>query len=384
MVMRIFQVIIESTNYAVPGNRVWYRNFCEPLLEMGHDVAFLSAKEGYRAMIRDSARLRARFSERIMEVFKREYDKGGFDLFFAYLMDGMFEPDIMEDIRLRGVPTCNFSCNNTHQFYLVERISPCFDLNLYAEKAVGGKFKRIGANAMWWPMASNPNYARPFDVKRDLEASFVGANYALRARYIGYLLDNGIDVHAYGPGWSAGHWRIPRSVIKTFLKRYYLMYRSLPLPYNKDRDRYRGLQREHEYFRQLRKRFPGNFHLPVSDEEVIRLYSASSISLGFLEVFDLHDPTRNILRHLHLRDFEGPMSGALYCTGYSDELAEMFEHDKEVVTYLGLEELLQKVKFYRSHDAEASRIRQAGRRRALQQHTYHRRFKDLFQKLGLN
>ena len=69
---------------------------------------------------------------------------------------------------------------------------------------VRGVFLAVGANPLWWPMASNPKYFRPQDVLRSIAVSFVGANYSLRARYIGYLLENGIDAHAYGPGWASG------------------------------------------------------------------------------------------------------------------------------------------------------------------------------------
>jgi len=124
-------------------------------------------------------------------------------------------------------------------------------------------------------------------------------------------------------------------------------------------------------------------HPPVSDDELIALYSRSQISLGFLEVYDRHDPSRAVTQHLHLREFEAPMSGALYCTGYLDELAEMFEPDKEVLTYRNQYELLEKVRYYLAHSAEAEQVRQAGRKRALQDHTYQRRFAQLFEHMGL-
>jgi spore maturation protein CgeB len=121
----------------------------------------------------------------------------------------------------------------------------------------------------------------------------------------------------------------------------------------------------------------------VSDDELIRLYSKSQISLGCLEVYDRHDPSRGVLKHLHLREFEAPMCGALYCTGYSDELAEMFEPEQEVVTYRNEGELLSKVRYYLNHEAEGERIRRAARQRALRDHTYERRFHQLFRQIGL-
>ena len=113
------------------------------------------------------------------------------------------------------------------------------------------------------------------------------------------------------------------------------------------------------------------------------LYSRSHVSLGFLEVYDGHDPTRPVTQHLHLREFEAPMCGALYCTGYLDELAEHFEPDTEVIVYRSQHELLDKVRFYLANPAAAERVRQAGMQRARQEHTYHRRFQSLFRSLGL-
>jgi spore maturation protein CgeB len=89
------------------------------------------------------------------------------------------------------------------------------------------------------------------------------------------------------------------------------------------------------------------------------------------------------LRHLQLREFEALMCGALYCTGYMDELAECFEPDKEVIVYRNEQELLDKVRYYLAHEPEAESIRQAGHARALRCHTHHHRFQQLLMVLGL-
>jgi hypothetical protein len=140
---------------------------------------------------------------------------------------------------------------------------------------------------------------------------------------------------------------------------------------------------DHDFRRSVAARFPAAMHPPLTDGELIALYSRSHISLGFLEVYDRHDPGRAVTRHLHLREFEAPMSGALNCTGYMDELAEMFEPDKEVLTYRNQDELLEKVRYYLAHPAQADQVRQAGRRRALSDHTYRARVQSLSGAIGL-
>lgn len=337
------------------------------------------AEEGRQAMHRNNSRMRADYSQKLLETFHREHNRKPFDLFFAYLMDGMVEPGVIDEIRKTGVPACNFSCNNAHQFYLVKELSPHFDYNLHSEKDAREKFLAIAANPLWWPMASNPKYFKPCAVPRTVAVSFVGMNYALRARYIAHLLDNGVDVHAYGPAWQWG----ARTRWRSVAKRYLLLFQSLVALTPERQARTSALLAEHDFRRQLSTRFPNNVHAPVSDDELIALYSRSQISLGFLEVYDHHDPSRIVTRHLHLREFEAPMSGALYCTGYIDEIAEFYEPDKEILVYHNEQELLDKVRYYLAHSEQADKVRQAGRARALRDHTYQRRFETLFRQIGL-
>ena len=378
--LRIFQVISARANSSIAANRTWYRNLYEPLIEMGHEVVLFPADEGELAMERRDKELCADFSQKLLDKYQQKHTRKPFDLFFAYLKEGMVESGVIERIGKTGVPTCNFSCNNTHQFYLVEQLSPQFNYNLHSEKDAGDKFLKIGANPVWWPMASNPTYFRPENHKRTIDISFVGGNYGIRSRYINYLLQKGVNVHAYGPGWQGG----AKTPFRSAAKRYLYIMQSLCSRQIKDQARASAKLADHDLRRLVGKLFPSNVHPPVSDTELISLYSKSKINLGVLDVHDDHDPISGVLRHLHLREFEAPMCGALYCTGYSEELAEMFEPDKEVLTYLDEGELLDKVKYYLKHNDEGESIRIAGRRRALRDHTYQRRFNQLFEKIGLS
>lgn len=377
--MRIFQVIESSANTRVKANQTWQHNLYEPLVEMGMDVFSYPAEAGRRAMEQKSTSMRVDFSQQLLNTFRSEHARQPFDLVFTYLMDGMVETSALSELHRSGVPTCNFSCNNIHQFDLVDEISPYFDYNLHAERDAHDKFRAVGANPLWWPMASNPRYFKPYPLERDIPVSFVGTNYALRARYIEYLLSHGVEVHAYGPGWQYGSTSALRSMAK---RGKYILQSVLARSAESQYHASAGLA-DHDFRRLLGKRYPANMHPPLTDEALVKLYSRSQVSLGFLEVFEAHDPSSPMMRHVHLREFEAPMSGALYCTGYSDELACYFEPDREVLVYHTEEELVDKVRFYLSHPREAQEVRDAGRKRALQDHTYHRRFEQLFAALGL-
>jgi hypothetical protein len=378
--LRILLLLAASTNDAVRQNTVWRRNFYDTLCGMGHDVVLLPAEEGRRAMSSASAETRHRFSDAVLARFNREQRKQPFDLFFGYLMDGMIEPSIIDEIRRCGVPTCNFSCNNVHQFDLVDGLSSHFDFNLHSERDVGDKFRRVGATPLWWPMASNPQFAHPVDVAPRLGASFVGGNYGLRSDYALHLLDNGIDLHLFGPGWTLQN-RIAR--VKRRLRRDLTVGAAVSASTVRSQAALTARAARIDMGRRLAWDYARNVHDPISDEEMIGLYSASRVSVGFLEVFDRHDPSGPVMQHLHLREFEAPMSGALYLTNYSDELAEMFVPDEEVLVWRNRHELLEKARYYGEHPAAGAKVRQAGRERALACHTYQRRFEQLFDAIGL-
>lgn len=377
--MRIFQVIEAQANLLVPTNQTWYRNLYEPLIDLGHEVVLFPAEKAGHAMLNNDKKTRANFSVAMVNSFKKEHSKSNFDLFFSYFKDGMVEPRAIDEIRNLGVPTCNFSCNNIHQFDLVDEISPHFDYSLHSEKDARKKFLNIGANPIWWPMASNPKYFKPYSLPRTLPVSFVGANYDLRAQHIAYLLDNNIDVHVYGPCWQSGS----RSPIHSFIKRYIYIYKALFSFTTSTQYLASAFLYNHDLRRHLASKHAAHLHPPVSDEELIHLYSKSQISLGFLEVFNQHDPTKGVKRHIHLREFEAPMSGALYLTGFLEELAEFFEPNKEMIMYHNEEEMLDKISYYLTHSKEANAIRDAGYKRALAEHTYHIRFNQLFSQIGL-
>ncbi|PKQ29494.1 MAG: hypothetical protein CVT60_05035 [Actinobacteria bacterium HGW-Actinobacteria-10] len=379
--MRIIQVLSAASTRGVADNRVWLRNLHEPLLDLGHEVVLIGADEGYAAARADDAERRARFSEHIVEVTRDAVSRGGVDLFFSYLTDGTIDTGAIREIRSMGIPTCNFSCNNTHQFDLVDEISPAFDFNAHSEKDAVAKFESIGANAVWFPMAANPTFYHPVDTPRTLDVCFVGQRYAMRPMHIGMLLDNGIDVHAYGPGWRLSNEGLVAAG-KRRLRRLATALRA-KTAIGSARDR---AVAEHEWLREaerVRVRYDRNMHGPVSDEEMVRLYTASSVSLGFLEVFDAHDPSAEVKQHLHLRDFEAPMCGALYLTGYIPELEEFFEPEREVLTYRDEAELLEKTRFYLTNEAAAQAVRDAGLARAHACHTYQKRFTDLFRAIGV-
>lgn len=321
-------------------------------------------------------------NERLLAEFRAANRQGRVDLFYGYFYSSVVYPETIDVIRRSGVPTVNFSCNNVHQFDLVRDIAPRFDVCVVPELAAIPDFKAVGARPVRLQLAANPRVYRPYPTPRIYDVSFVGQRYADRADFLSYLHCQGIDVRAWGAGWQTR-------------KRFDLAQARAALALLED-ERLDGVRRLLQH--RLGGREIGGstatgaqalevdtsaFGGPrLLQHDLVRNFSQSRLSLGFATAGNSHLSARR-LRHLRLREFEAPMSGALYLTEEQPELAEYFEPGSEVLTYADRDELLEKARYYLCHQEQAERIRRAGLRRARRDHTWQHRFADLFSLLGL-
>lgn len=83
---------------------------------------------------------------------------------------------------------------------------------------------------------------------------------------------------------------------------------------------------------------------------------------------------------LKMRPFQSVGAGAMALNEYCPELEDMFEIDKEIVTFEfgNFQELREKLSWYASHDKERERIARAGYERGRKQHTFSARIRQIF------
>jgi len=79
----------------------------------------------------------------------------------------------------------------------------------------------------------------------------------------------------------------------------------------------------------------------------------------------------------NMRLYEATGCGALVITDHKDNINELFEVDKEIVTYKTAQELKEKINYYIAHPETAKKIAEAGQKRTLQEHTYLNRMEEL-------
>lgn len=83
-----------------------------------------------------------------------------------------------------------------------------------------------------------------------------------------------------------------------------------------------------------------------------------------------------------MKTFEIPACGGFMLTNWTKEQAEFFEDDKDCVFFHTQEEMLDRAKYYISHDAQRRRIAEAGHA-AVQPHSYVVRARQILDEISV-
>lgn len=254
------------------------------------------------------------------------------DILIAQTWSTLLDPAALDAIRAKfGTLVVNISMDDRHQF----RGRPLgnswggtyglighIDLSLTAAPECVDWYRKEGCPALYFPEASDPSIFHPMpDLPKIHDVSFVGACYGIRKEVVTELRRAGIRVAAYGSGWESG--RLPT-------------------------------------------------------EDVPQLFAQSKIVLGVGTIGYCRD-----FYALKMRDFDAPMSGSLYLTHDNPDLTLLFQRGREIATYRNVRDCVEKVRYYLREDAVRESIARAGRARAMQEHTWVHRFRQLFAQLGL-
>ncbi len=405
--MRIFTAVRHSSDPTRFYGGLWSANFYPALRELGHELVEsqtdLAPTSGFMDVAGDFTReelaVRARTTDAILAEVSQAQRTGPIDLFLSYFYNSHFDPAGFERLRRLGIPSINFYCNSIYQFANVAAIAARADVSWHAERDARALYLAVGANPVWIQMGADPQVYHPLGHVRQPNACFVGQRYADRDVWMAALVKAGVPVEIYGPGWGASTDANSGAADVVWESSYLGRPRYRPgsaAGYAKAfrdilaRDgtmaglrRIAGRVADRRANRALASLFEPHARGAVPFHRVPDVFARSEVCLNFSNVWADGQPGSRLIPHVRLRDFEGPMSRTCYLTGHTDEIAEFYDLGREVDTYRTTDELVEKTRFYLAHPVAAERLREAGYRRALTDHTWRRRFEALFAKVGL-
>jgi spore maturation protein CgeB len=404
--MRIFAAVRHSADPRRYYGGLWSGNFYPALRQLGHeviesDVDLLPLSRFMHVpgdFTREELQARAEVTEKILREVQAAHHQRSVDLFLSYFYNAHFDPAGFDELRKLGIPSVNFYCNSVYQFKNVAEVARRAEFSWHPEKNARNLYLNVGANPVWVQMGADPGVYHPIpEISRQPSACFVGQRYADRDRWLAALIQNKIPVTIYGPGWprDAENKIQRRNNRSEYLGRiepqpgssasYLLALRHVISNHGLITGMARALEqiRYRKETRRLSPMFSSYARGAIPFENIAEVFAGHEVCLNFSNVWSDGRPGSALIPHVRLRDFEAPMCRTCYLTGHTDEIAEFYDIGKEIDTYRTPGELVDKTKFYLNDREAAERLRAAGYARARRDHTWVRRFEELFTKTGL-
>ena len=336
---------------------------------------------------REWRQTRDRLNVELLDLAKRLKSSGNLDFLFFVVYDDFLLVETAEALRSLNVPMVNYHVDMAFQWYRVIRTAPYFDVLAVAQTTNVDRLKPYCQDIHWMPMAADPNvYSMRDSASSRYEhgVSFVGSFNPFRRALLAVCVNHGIKPVVFGRGWKADaptEFRFDWDWHKLLHDvRYYAVPRwkaegmgSLIGPIKRKYSR-----------RQILEELNGpEFRTPCKDESLPQIFRSSRVNLGFSDTgwHGAQHVVKSGNLQCRLRDFEVPMSGGFYLVQQTPDHSNYYKIGEEIETWSEPDELVDKAMFYLRNEQSAERVREAGRRRALEHHTWRHRFDRLFDRL---
>ncbi|MDR1946575.1 MAG: glycosyltransferase [Desulfovibrio sp.] len=244
----------------------------------------------------------------------------------------------LKQLRRAGIRTAMWFVEDFRLFTYWRAFAPYYDLFAVIQKEPF--FSELAAlgmdNILYLPLAALPSLHRPLapDARGEkefgAELSFVGAGYPNRRKAFAGLRDLGLKI--WGTEWEG------------------------------DPDIAPMLQKNGER---------------IDSEDCVRIFNAASINLN-LHSSIRPDPPVVQGDFINPRTFEIAACGAFQLTDRRGLLPELFSPE-EIVTFSDLDELREKILYFKARPEERAAFAARARQRALAEHTYAARMKSLLE-----
>jgi hypothetical protein len=267
----------------------------------------------------------------LMKQVKAAVQDGGVDLLMGQMWANYVSAGALGRVRELGVPIVNISMDDRLPDNWASRqgtrlgavgLASVSDLVLTTASETCLWYGLEGCPAVFWPLASDPDVFAPHPGSlRDIDVLFIGNKYGIREGIVRRLNGLGVQVECYGAGWPNG---------------------------------------------------------PSTAEQSAALFKRARVILGVGTVGYCDD-----VFTLKLRDFDAPMSGALYLTHRAPDLSKLYQEGREIECYATPEEAARKIRHYLDHADDWARVASAGHAKALARDTWNHRLQTTLSRVGV-
>jgi len=313
-------------------------NLCDTFSRMGVECRIIDPYRNLPFNFRFKLQTILRFSKRMEDLFWNRFINNlrglKADLIISTLQN--LPPEHLEKLKHIGLsPIIMWNPDPVYALFASREYSLYGDYDLYiVEVPFIGKYLKnvLHKPVICLPEGFNPSIHSPPNIskaeaeKNGPDIMIAGTLYYERAYILEHLTDYNLNIYGIYPGWL-------RSPVIKYHKRRYL-----------------------------------------TGPEKAKVFFSSKICLNTIHYANI-DGT-------NCRLFEIAGAGGFQIAEFRKSIPEYFIPDKEIVLYESIDDLKEKVNFYIRHPTLRWKIAQAGRKRALKEHTWEHRLRNLLKKLN--
>jgi len=290
-------------------------------------------------------------NERLMGELIKWHEEKPIDLFFYYGGEFQLAPETLNKINDLGIATLSLGTDDLSSLKSgkIEGVSRglsgtagLFDLNFTTSSQTCDEYLLYGGTPYFLPLAANQKIYKRLDIKRDIPVAQFGSRLPHREALVSQLSKRGVQVQCFGSGWPS------------------------------------------EYAGSLKHGGSDTWDSGfVSTENIVELMNRSQIVLSHQG----HDPWLNKVESkvtcVRMREFEVPMTGGLLITCFCPDLQKYYNIGKEILCYRSSGDLYDTILYLQHNPHKMEAIREAGWKRASREHTWERRYDQLFSVMGI-
>ncbi len=330
-----------------------YINFYDTLVKMNggqNQVIYFPVDQSMKEFGREGA------NKKLLEVVARERS----DLcFFCLSKDEIKQETIQKITKESGAVTFNWFTDDHWRFYNFSRHwAPYFNWVTTTDPKAIEKYHNIGyKNVIMSQWACNHFLYKPLNLPKIYDVTFVGQPHGNRKKIINQIKKAGINIACFGFGWPNGYVSFDQML---------QIFSQSSININMTNSSTSGIIKS-----------VASVFFKKNYNKKIRLASPA----------DWLDNIKFILakrrNQFKGRNCEVPGCGSFLLTQDADGLRECYSDGKEVVIFKNTKDLIAKIRYYLEHHQEREAIAMAGYKRTMQDHTYEKRFNEIFEKLNL-
>jgi spore maturation protein CgeB len=250
------------------------------------------------------------------------------DLAFFVLFKDEITPETIRGLTKAGVTTFNWFCDDHWRFdSFSSHYAPSFSLVSTTHAESVERYNELGCRVVLAQWACN-RYAynrrgRPLKY----EVTFVGQRYGERPKLVAAIRKAGIDIRCWGHGWRLGR---------------------------------------------------------LDHTEMVEVFESSRINLNLANSWrPRFSPRRPAVEQIKARLFEVPGSGGFLLTQPAPHLGEYFALESEVGIFRRAGDLVDRIQEWLADENRRADAADRAYRRVLEEHTYDRRFAEIFHAAGI-